>query len=212
MSRLRGPSDRLNITVLGYVIRGPLGGMVWSDLQYLKGLRDLGHEVWFIEDSDDYPSCYNPLSMETTVDPSFGLEFAANVFRKIGFEERWSYYDAHTQQWHGPASGKVMSLFGSSDLLLNLAGVNPIRPWMEGIPKRVLVDKDPVFTQVRHLQDSSAFATAQRHTHFFSFGELIGQENCRVPSDALTWQPTRLRFSWRAYLSSRQRQMHPSPR
>jgi len=55
-------SGRLRIVVLGYVVRGPLGGMVWSNLQYLMGLARLGHDVYFVEDSDDYPSCYDPIN------------------------------------------------------------------------------------------------------------------------------------------------------
>jgi hypothetical protein len=56
----RAASSRLRIIVLGYVVRGPLGGMVWSNLQFPDGPRALGHDVFFIEDSDDYPSCYDP--------------------------------------------------------------------------------------------------------------------------------------------------------
>ena len=40
--------------MLGYIVRGPLGGMSLSDLQYLLGLADLGHDVYFVEDSGDY--------------------------------------------------------------------------------------------------------------------------------------------------------------
>ena len=43
----------LRIVVLGYVVRGPLGGLTWHHLQYLLGLRRLGHDVYFFEDSDD---------------------------------------------------------------------------------------------------------------------------------------------------------------
>jgi hypothetical protein len=50
-------SSRLRIVVLGHIVRGPIAGMAWSDLHYVLGLRGLGHDVWFLEDSDDYPSC-----------------------------------------------------------------------------------------------------------------------------------------------------------
>jgi len=75
--------------------------------------------------------------------------------------------------------------------VLNLSGVNPLRSWMERIPVRVLVDTDPVFTQVRHLTDPVAYARAASHTVFFSFGENIGQAGCTVPSDGFPWQATR---------------------
>src|SRR5688572_24755994 len=55
-----GPNSRLRIIVLGYLIRGPVGGLAWHHLQYVMGLVDLGHDAYFLEDSDDYPSCYEP--------------------------------------------------------------------------------------------------------------------------------------------------------
>ena len=53
MSSRAAHGDALRIVVLGYLVRGPLGGMAWSDLHYVLGLRSLGHDVWFLEDSDD---------------------------------------------------------------------------------------------------------------------------------------------------------------
>ena len=46
--------NRLTIVVGGYIVGFPFGGMTWHHLNYLAGLRDLGHEVWFLEDSDQY--------------------------------------------------------------------------------------------------------------------------------------------------------------
>ena len=70
----------MRIVVLGYIVRGPLGGLVWHHLQYVMGLHRLGHDVIFIEDSDDYESCYDPARDALTSDPSFGLAFASDVF------------------------------------------------------------------------------------------------------------------------------------
>ena len=115
------PSGALRIIVLGYVIRGPLGGMVWHHLQYLQGLAELGHEVYFLEDSDDYPSCYDPERGFTDIDPTYGLRFASCVFERIGFKERWAYHDAHQQRWHGPRGDEMVSLCAEADLMINLA-------------------------------------------------------------------------------------------
>ena len=55
----------------------------------------------------------------------------------------------------------------------------------------LLVDTDPVFTQVRHLTDPASRATALQHTAFFSFGENIRSDAGRIPDDQLDWLPTR---------------------
>lgn len=190
-------NERLRIVVLGYIVRGPLGGLAWHHLQYVLGLADLGHEVVFVEDSDDYPSCYDPSRNVVDTDPGYGLAFAGRAFERIGLGQRWAYYDAHTARWLGPCAEQVLRLCANADLLLNLSGVNPLRPWLLPIPARALVDTDPVFTQIRHLTDPAALAEALRHTAFCSFGEHGGRG--AIPDDGLPWQPTRQPIVLRAW-------------
>jgi hypothetical protein len=133
----------MNIIVLGYIVRGPTGGLAWHHLQYVLGLTHLGHNVYFFEDSDDYPSCYDPDRNVTDTNPDYGLEFTAKAFSRIGLDDRWVYHDAHAGRWLGPLAGKWRSLCASADLLLNISGVNPLRPWFHDIPERVLIDTKP---------------------------------------------------------------------
>jgi hypothetical protein len=76
-------------------------------------------------------------------------------------------------------------------LLINVSGVNPLRDWTKEIPRRILIDTDPVFTQIRHLTDPSAKHRAKQHNLFFSFGERISSGESSVPSDGFPWQATR---------------------
>lgn len=181
----------LRVVVAGYVVRGPLGGLAWHHLQYVMGLAALGHDVWFVEDSDDYPSCYDPVRSVTGTDPSYGLRFAAGAFEGVGLGDRWAYHDAHSNSWYGPAGGRLPELCRTADLLLNVSGVNPLRSWLTEIDARALIDTDPVFTQVRHLTDEAERARALAHTCFFTFGENFGEPGCSIPDDGLPWQRTR---------------------
>lgn len=183
--------SRLQIIVLGYIVRGPLGGLAWHHLQYVMGLARLGHDVYFVEDSDDYPSCYDPSRHITDSNPTYGLRFTERVFESVGLGGRWAYYDAHTTRWLGPCASRIPVLAATADLLLNLSGMNPLRPWFMEIPARALVDTDPVFTQIRHLTDPAARLQASQHTAFFSFGENIGLRHTTVPKDGFPWQATR---------------------
>jgi hypothetical protein len=177
--------------VLGYVVRGPLAGHTWHHLQYVLGLRDLGYDVYYLEESGDFESCYDPATHEMTADPAAGLAFADAVFSRVGMGERWSYYDAHTDRWQGPAAADALELCRTAGLCLNVSGVNPLREWLMDVPIRVLIDTDPGFTQIRHLTDAQAMESAKRHNAFFSFGENIEMPECTIPSDGLPWQPTR---------------------
>lgn len=181
----------MKIIVLGYIVRGPLGGLAWHHLQYVTGLTKLGHDVYFFEDSDDYPSCYDPSRHLTDTNPEYGLRFAAEAFERVGLADKWVYYDAHTDKWLGPIGDRGPELCESADLLLNISAVNPLRSWYLDIPARVLIDTDPVFSQIRHLSDPSARSLAEKHTAFFTFGENTTCANCAIPDDGFPWLPTR---------------------
>jgi hypothetical protein len=181
----------LRVLVLGYIVRGPIGGMAWHHLHYVLGLARLGHDVYFVEDSDDYPSCYDPNRGVVDTDPTYGLRFARAAFDRLGFGDRWAYYDAHTGRWLGSAAPIILDRIAGADVLLNVSGVNPLRPWLLHIPSRVFIDTDPAFTHIRHLTESAARARAETHTSFFTFGENIPAGRSSVPDDGLAWQPTR---------------------
>jgi hypothetical protein len=182
---------RLRIVVMGYVVRGPLAGMAWSDLQYIDSLKALGHDVVYVEDSDDYPSCYDPVQDETGTDPSYGTAFAAASLARIDAGDAWSFYDAHSGTWLGPLAASGPSVFNDADVVLNLAGVNPLRDWAMSVPVRIYVDQDPAFTQIRDLQDAARAELVGAHNAFFTFAENIGAADCSIPDDGVTWRPTR---------------------
>lgn len=185
-------ASRLRIVVLGYIVRGPLGGLVWHHLQYVLGLHLLGHEVLFLEDSDDYPACYWPETYEMSTDPTYGLQFLQQVFSRYGLANHWAYFDAHRQCWHGKTGQEVQSFLQDADGMLNLSGVNVLRePALLDIPHRALIDTDPAFTQIRHLKEEAAYTLAAQHNAFFTFGENYGQPDCLIPEDGFPWWPTR---------------------
>lgn len=181
----------MRIVVLGYLVRGPLGGMAWHQVQYARGLADLGHDVWFVEDSDEYASCYDPRTDTMTEDCAYGLSFAVRELARLGLGDRLAFFDAHAACWRGPAATQMPRLIARADVLVNLCGVNPWRPWLDDVAHRVLVDCDPAFTQIRHLTDPIARDVAARHTAFFTFGECFGRPGSAIPDDGLPWQCTR---------------------
>jgi hypothetical protein len=190
-SASRRGESKLRIIVLGYIVRCPLGGMAWHYMQYVLGLEQLGHDVYFVEDSDDYPCCYDPVRHIVDTDPSHGLAFTAKVFERIGLADRWAYYDAHRDTWHGPRGGDIVGICPTADLLLNISGANPVRPWLERIPIRIFIDTDPVFEQIRQMTVPIRRERARMHTHFFTFGENIWRPDTKIPCDGLDWKATR---------------------
>lgn len=184
-------SSSVRVVVLGYIVRGPLAGFAWHHAQYVLGLHNLGHEVLFIEDSQDYAACYNPDEDSMGKDPTYGLKFTGRLFTRLGLGEQWAYWNAHESSWLGAARGRAAEFCETADLLIHLSGKSPVRPWLEAIPCKALVDTDPCFTQIRHLKDTDSRAKAVLHDVFFTFGENFGAEACSIPEDGLPWQATR---------------------
>lgn len=187
----RKTESRLRIIVMGYIVRGPVGGLSWHHLQYILGLIDLGHDVIYLEDSGDYPSCYHPLTFETNTDPNYGLRYIKSAFNKLNLRDAWAYYDAHKNQWSGKSETEIFDFISTADILLNISGINSLRDWLLPIPQRIFIDTDPVFTQIRHLTDETARKAAERHNRFFTFGENYGRPECQIPDDGFRWRATR---------------------
>jgi hypothetical protein len=79
--------SRLRVVVMGWLIRGPAGGIAWHYLNYVLGLAELGHDVYYVEDSGDAPVCYDADLMTRSADSSYGLRFASNAFEQLGLLE-----------------------------------------------------------------------------------------------------------------------------
>ena len=69
----------MRILFAGIIARYPFGGVTWCSLMYLLGLRALGHEVFYIEDTGE--CVYDPVQNKigTSVDKG-------TVFRVVKFD------------------------------------------------------------------------------------------------------------------------------
>lgn len=181
----------MKIVVLGYIVRFPLGGMAWHHFQYVLSLKQMGHEVLFLEDNDGPNSCYHPDKYELNNDPAYGLQFVQDLFSAFDLNSHWAYFDPFTNIWYGQSQQQVLFFCSRADVVLNISHVNPLRDWWAKIPCRVLIDTDPAFTQIKNLSNPGLHYLASQHTHFLSFGENIGRHNCTVPKDGFNWKPTR---------------------
>ncbi len=60
----------MKILVAGIIARYPFGGVTWCSLMYLLGLRALGHEVFYVEDTGE--CIYDPVENTISKDPGYG--------------------------------------------------------------------------------------------------------------------------------------------
>ena len=182
-------AERLTILFSGMIAADPFqGGATWAVLQYLLGLKRLGHEVYFVE----------PLA-EKSLRPG-GAALAASdnatyfrqVTREFGLAETSALLLASTQQTVGLAYDELKETARQADLLINISGMLTDAALIEPVARRVYLDLDPAFNQLWH----AAYGIDMRfagHTHFVTIGQAIGQPGCIVPTCGLkwltTWQP-----------------------
>jgi hypothetical protein len=180
----------LTILVGGYIVAYPLGGMTWHHLNYLLGLAELGHEVWFLEDSGSYSYPYNPQSGQCGVDSSYGREYLRATFAQYGLPIRFCYYSEFEDRYYGLERDGLDELLRRADLLLCVSGVTPLRPGRPRARRSVVIDTDPVFTQLRMMHDADFLAYYRGFDAVATFGRLIGQPDCPLPTHGFDWIPT----------------------
>ncbi len=177
----------MKLVFSGYLVRYPVGGHSWSPVQYLIGLGRLGHEVTYVEEYAWPNSCYDPQRGVMTSDPGYGLAFLDRLRRAHAPDLSWCYV-AESGAVHGLSREDLVRRCAASDLYVNLGNVNHL-PELEACRRRVLVDTDPVLTQLGvHGVRKPPLSWYQA---LFTFGENIGTPRSPVPTDGLTWHPTR---------------------
>ena len=178
--------ETLKVICSGNLIRYPLGGLSWHHLQYLVGFARLGHEVTYVEDYGWPDSCYDPAREDMTSDPSYGIAYLVKLLRLHGLERSWCYL-AEDGTAHGMSRERLAQLCRACDVYFNLSNINWI-PEFELCTRRVLVDTDPVFTQIGGHGMSESFAV---YDALFTYGENVHRPECTMPTAGVHWQPTR---------------------
>ncbi|MGH7786956.1 MAG: glycosyltransferase [Candidatus Binatia bacterium] len=177
------------VVVTGYLLRCPLAGYAWQALHYLQGLRDLGFDPLFYEDTAYYGECLDPVRGSVDEVTPAALAFAGGFFAEHGFGDRWVFHDVQRDRFHGRDRAETEALLHAARLLLSLAAVNRLP---RGIGRRrVFVDIDPAVTQIEAERSGALRELLDEYDVHFTIGENIGRTPCAVPSGGREWLPTR---------------------
>src|SRR5262245_47723639 len=176
----------LKILCSGHLVRHPVGGLSWHHLQYLLGFRRLGYDVRFFEHFGWPNSCFDPERNLMVSDPSFGIRYVQRMFARCALEICWSYI-AEDGTSFGMSREELGDFCRDCDIYFNLSNVNWIRE-LEQCRCRVLVDTDPVFTQIGVHGLDLEFS---KYHALFTYGERVHQSGCSMPTGNARWFPTR---------------------
>ncbi len=175
----------MRIVVCGYMIRYPSAGNLLAYFHYVVGLRRLGHEVLYLEESGWPGACYDPHTGDYGDDPRPGLRAVRTLLTEQAPAVPVCYVDRDSGTVSGVDWAGVKGMLAASDLLLNLGGVCWL-PEFALCRRRALVDMDPFFTQLGRFGGS---LLADHHVHF-SYGVNVGRPGCAIPTAGVDWLPT----------------------
>jgi hypothetical protein len=169
--------------------RLPFAGVAWQVLHYLEGLRRLGADVFYIEDTGAWP--YDPERNAIVEDGAYAARYIRNVLQQAALEDKWAFV-APTGSVYGLGRGALRALYRGTDILINLTGATVLRDEHSVVPTRVYLETDPVTPQIEIAQGRRfTIDLLAAHTHHFTFGENIGLPGCRVPVERFRYIPTR---------------------
>ena len=180
----------MRIIITGLVGQYPFGGVIWDYLQYLLGFRSLGHQVLYLEDSGAWP--YDPVAGTITDDCSFALQSLHKIFTDFDLTESWVYRNGADGKFHGAGEKVAREWLRHGDLLVNVSSAGWLRDYDLRVGHRMFIDGDPMFCQIGLLDGSNPLYAGRLRDHdsHFTFGLSVGQPDCPVPVDGITWRPT----------------------
>jgi hypothetical protein len=171
------------IAVAGSIAQRPgHGGHVWVFLNYLLGLRSLGHEVTFVDRLDAGMLAGNP-APEAIAD-SAEARWLHAVMREAGLAGDYILISDE-----GEARQTALDLLAEVDLLINVNGFLRDEELLDAAEVAAFLDVDPGIQQMwEALGQASIFAGHDLH---FTVGENIGRGGCAIPTGDIEWQSTR---------------------
>ena len=179
------------IIIFGILFWYPLAGVTYQFLHYLLGLRRLGYDPYYVEDSSRW--IYDPYLNDLSPDAARNIEAVMPVLQGYGFGDRWAFRGNYPDgRCYGMSDAKVKELYREADAFLNVTGAQELREEHLAIERRIYVETDPFASQVKVAKgDAGTITTLAAHDTLFSFGENLGAADCAVPIEKFRWLPTR---------------------
>ena len=185
------PPPKGRIIVFGILFWFPLAGVTYQFLHFLLGLRRLGYDPYYIEDSGRW--IYDPQLNDFSPDVTGNLQAVVPALEAHGFGDRWAFRGNYPDgKCYGLTETQLLGLYRDADAFLNVTGAQEIRPEHLKCKRRIYVESDPFGSQVKVAKgDQGMIDMLAAHDTHFTFGESVGCPDCTVPVERFNWLPTR---------------------
>ena len=110
------------IIVLGFMGGCPIAVVIWQHIHYIVGLQRLGHEVFYVEDTGNFP--YNPSNFDISDDFGYATQILEALAKEHGFEGKWAYCARYREPFAmaGMERATLQKLYRECDAALNICG------------------------------------------------------------------------------------------
>ena len=183
---------RKRIVVMGFMGSMPIAGVIWQHVHYVLGLRRLGHDVVYIEDSARLP--YNPETFEVTDEFDYAAQVLTRLAREFDFKSRWGYCARYLPgtPTAGMSLKRIRQLYRDADAILNVCGAQEFNEDLLVSDRILYIESDPGVEQIKIDKGvKSTVEYLRRHHALFTFGENIGTKDFPVPLHGFKWHRTR---------------------
>jgi hypothetical protein len=176
--------------ILGAVISLPpvSAGCAWNRLQYVLGLRRLGHDVCFVEEVRPQ-WCVNADGKPCAYDASLNRRAFGEIMRQFGLLERSCQLFDGGRETTGLSRDAVRQFAREADLMINISGHCTSDLVLDGVGVLAYLDQDPVYTQL-WLAEYGRDLGLGRYGVFFTVGLNIGTAESHIPDCGIEWHPT----------------------
>jgi len=176
--------------ILGGVISLPpvSAGCAWNRLQYVLGLRRLGHDVCFVEevrptwcaDADGRPCAYTG---------SRNQRGFSDIMRQFDLLETSCQLFDGGRETTGMSRQALQQFAHDADLLLNISGHVTSDYVLAGPDRLAYLDQDPVYTQLWQAEYGRDLGL-RRYDVLFTVGLNIGTDASPIPDCGFEWHKT----------------------
>lgn len=196
-SAMTTPSQKLRIIVGGMVGQYPLGGVAWDYFHYVLGLHELGHDVYYHEDTWVWP--FDPVKGYPTDNPEHSVRLIGDFFDRYAPElgGKWHYLFLHEKSF-GMSREQFDQIARTADVFLNVSGACFFPENLNPRCIRVFVDTDPGYNQIVMHEKPAWSQHVDRwvrqvldHDRHFTYAENIHGQDCLIPKLEINWIPTR---------------------
>ncbi len=176
--------------IVGAVISLPpiSAGCAWNRLQYILGLRRLGHDVVFVEEVRPQWAV-DAAGRKCAYHDSQNRRGFIEIMRQFELTEHCCQLYNAGEATTGLSRQAIRDFAASANLLIDISGHVTTEFILDAVHRRAYLDQDPVFTQLWRSEYGKDLNLG-RYDVFFTVGLNIGTPFSPIPDCGIDWHPT----------------------